>query len=130
MIYHTIGDMIEDFNAMAPRIGSFVVATFPNREILIVAVLSVLLESAALLYSRNDLAYAHQGTQVQFRQAGDYLQIASALRQRYEQKAREWKVSQNMELAVANTGGFYSSFILTYRPLWGVNTLLDYQSPT
>jgi len=129
MIYHAIGDILDDFNAMAPRIGTFLAANFPNHQILIDGALSILLESSALLYSRNDLAYSHQGTQVQLRQAGDYLNIAQMFRQRYENKAKEWKVTQNMELAVGNSGSFYSAFILTYRPLWYVNSLSEYQSP-
>ena len=129
MIHHAIGDILDDFNTTPPFIGVWYAHNIPSINFLIDGVLSILLESAALLYTRNDLSYAHQGTQVAFNQGEAYLRISQMLRARYEQKAARWKVAQNMEMAVNNSGGLYSSFILTYRPYLGINNLTDYQGP-
>jgi len=128
MIMMALHDIIDDFNASPPPVGAFFVANFPNRLILITGALAILIESAALLYARNDLAYASTGTTVQFGQSREYMHIAATMWQQYEVKKKELKTSINAQQAVAASGGFFTSFARTYRPMWGVDTLRDYGS--
>jgi len=129
MILMAIQDILDDYNNSPPPIGVRFVTDFPNWRLLIDGILAVLLESAALLYARNDVAYAHAGTQVQFNQSQTYMQMSQMYWQRYEAKKKEQKVSENMQQAVAATGGFFSDFVLTFRPTWRIYNLMDYNSP-
>ena len=129
MIIHAMERVVDDFNASPPAIGAYLVVNFPSLEVLISGTMAILLESVAILYARNDLAYAHAGTQVQFNQHRDYLQMSQMLWQRYEVKKKEIKVAFNAEMAVSNSGSFFSTFVTVYRPAWRVYNLVDYARP-
>lgn len=120
-IWDAIEEVLEDFNISPPPVGTFLVANFPNVTLLRDGVMAVLLDSATLLYARNDVMYAHGGTTVQLPQVSTYTQLADRFRERYEMKKDRLKVAINMQQAVAATSGIWGPGLMAYRPVLAGN---------
>lgn len=94
MILWALLDTIEDFNATPPPL-SFRYGEIP-RHILRLGVVRTLLESVLLLNTRNSLAYSDGGIQVSLERTGPLMQLHQLMEARYEQKKRDYKISQNI----------------------------------
>ena len=95
MIVWAIIDTLEDFNSSPPPI------TLPfeqiPKSILRYGVVSTLLESVMLLSTRNQLAYSDGGINVNLDKTPLLMQMQNMLRQLYDLKKREFKISKNIE---------------------------------
>jgi len=127
MIMQAALAILDDFNSEPPSVGIFGISNFPSATLLEDGMIARLLESAAILYMRNELDYSHEGTTVRFNQAQTYLQKAAQLEQKYESKKARLKVGINMQQAVQATGGHHTSLILLYSPTWGVRNLTSHR---
>jgi hypothetical protein len=105
-------DMALDDWAVTPpllrRYGA--VEDFPSKYLLMLCVAVIALESAAMLYARNNLNYSDGGITVATSdKAPVYLAIADRFRARYDQMKLRWLMSVNAEQAY---GGAHSEYVL------------------
>ena|SRR3990172_8510011 len=107
--------VIDEVNSTPPPIGAFLAQHIPV-PILQDGVVSRLIESAAILLMRNDLAFSAGDVTVQLGQAQSYLPLAKYFRDRYESSRDRWKIAMNHQAALDAAGGVFSDWILVSRP--------------
>lgn len=107
--------ILDEINSTPPPVGVWFAHNSPL-HILVTGVVSEALESAALLYYRNDMQFSAGGASVQLTQPQTYHQMALQLRQRFEQQLIRHKVALNHQTAVDATGGVHSEYLLVNRP--------------
>jgi hypothetical protein len=110
LIESAIEFSLDEFSSTPPRIGGFLVYNFPHQSLLLDMVVSRLLISATLLYTRNDLNYQSGSMSVTLPQGQTYWQIAQTMKADYTNSLKELKASLNMERAVAAMGGVHSDY--------------------
>lgn len=125
-IYYAIDLAMSLAQELPPPIGSPPLHAIPL-YLLIPLVVSELLESAAILYIRNDLSFTTGGTTVQFSQGHTYLQMAAQMRAQAKEDLSRWKVAQNHQMAVQSIGGVHSDWAwINSRPLmWYAGDVFD-----
>jgi hypothetical protein len=112
MIAWAVADILSDYNGTPPFIGSVGLRNFPNMSMLKDGVVSQVLESVAILQTRNQLDYSDGGISVQVSNKGPMLlQFAQMFRNRYEQQKLRTKASLNIELAF-DGGGVTSEYFI------------------
>lgn len=112
MIAWAVADVLADYNGTPPFIGSVGITNFPNRSMLKDGVISYVLESVAILQTRNQIDYSDGGISVQVSNKGPMLlQAAQMFRARYEQQKMRTKASLNVEMAF-DGGGITSEYFV------------------
>ena len=119
MLAWALIDALDDINNTPPPL-TYALASFPYPHLLIRGALITVLESVGLLQTRNQLSYSDGGIQVSVSEKTPLLQAwINLFQSRYEQKKREWKISQNISQAYGQGGqhsdywalsGYYGSF--------------------
>lgn len=102
-------------NGTPPPVGAFYVAN-TRQDILLDGIIAELLESAAILAFRNNLAFSTGGFSVQLDQHHNYLMLSQQYYSRFMSSLQQWKVSINHQLAVDGTGGIFSDWLAVYQP--------------
>lgn len=99
---------ISDWNTTTPMIRSVHIGNFPSLYLLIHGAACVLLKSAGLLQSRNELTYQSAGTSIVRSNKTSYYQSWLVnFSNEYESKKRMMKMQQNLE---AGWGGVASEY--------------------
>jgi len=94
MILWAIIDAVDDFNTTPPPL-SFSFDQIP-RSLLRIGTVIRLLESVMLLSIRNQLAYSDGGINLNLDKSGMLMQMRQMMEASWEQKKREYKISQNI----------------------------------
>lgn len=105
MIVWAIIDALDDFNATPPPV-TFSFGQIP-RSMLRLGTVSRLLESVILLSIRNQLAYSDGGINLNLDKSGLLIQAKQMMEASWEQKKREWKISQNISQGYASVSSEY-----------------------
>lgn len=102
---------LDDFSVTPPLLRRYAtVEDFPSKFMLMLKVAVIALESAAMLYARNNLNYSDGGITVATSdKAPVYLALADRFGAQYEKLKMRWLVAKNAELAY---GGVHSEYIL------------------
>ena len=117
-IYEALMQALEDWNEMTAPFTQFEdVATFPLRGTLLIGARAYLLESVALLVSRNSLAYSDGGIQVgndsqRYQELMSHAQYARGI---FTQKAQDQKYALNVSKAMGQDG-LFSEYVFTQDP--------------
>jgi len=112
MVAWAVLDAIDDYNTTPPLIGQFGVANFPSRSLLRIGAVAHLMESIAILATRNYISFSDGGTSVSFTARLPHVtNLAQMFRNQWEQKLLRLKVAQN--IAAGFGGGVHSEYILT-----------------
>ena len=113
MIAWAVIDILDDFNATPPFIGSFGLTNFPSFSLLKDGATSRILESVAILQNRNQLNYSDGGISVTVSDKGPMLtQFSQLLFQRYVTQKNRIKASLNVEMAFEGAGIFSEYFVI------------------
>ena len=113
MIAWSVVDILDDFNTTPPFIGQFSLTNFPSLSLLRDGVSSRILESVAILQTRNQLNYSDGGISVSVSDKGQaLLQLSQLIHQRYEMKKNRIKGSLNVELAFEGMGVASEYFVI------------------
>lgn len=125
MIAWAVIDTLDDINNRPPAVGSFTVASFPYRSLLLRGTVITILESVGILQTRNQLQYSDGGISVGASDKAPMLmQWVQMLSASYEQKLDKWKISRNITEAFNGEsvmsdyyflGGYYDVFDRVYR---------------
>lgn len=115
MIVWAVVDFLSDFNQTPPPLGAFTLEQLLEincyrlcRDGTVIA----LLESVAMLQTRNRLNFSDGGINVSVEDRGpELLQWVAKFEGRYERSKREIKVSLNIQ-GMAGAGGVFSEFSL------------------
>ena len=105
MIVWAIIDALDDFNATPPPV-TFSFDQIP-RSMLRIGTVIRLLESVILLSIRNQLAYSDGGINLNLDKSGMLLQMRGMLEASWEQKKKEWKISQNIAQGYSSISSEY-----------------------
>lgn len=116
MILHELERRLDHINSTPPPTELYLVVNTPE-AILMDGVISGLLESAALLYARNDLAFSTGGVSVQQNQYQTYMSMSQMLYQRYFTEMKQFKVARNHQLAVDASSVVHSEWLVVSRPV-------------
>ena len=125
MLAWCVIDALDDFNNTPPFIGNFSVGSFPYQSLLLRGSVITVLESVGLLQMRNQLQYSDGGITVSSSdKAPMIMQWLQMLKNSYEQKKVQFKMSRNIEAALNGDGimtdyyflgGYYDVFDRMYR---------------
>jgi len=125
MLAWAVIDTLDDINNRPPAVGSFTVANFPYRSLLLRGTVITVLESVGILQTRNQLQYSDGGISVGASDKAPMLmQWINMLSASYEQKLDKWKISRNITEAFTGEavmsdyyflGGYYDVFDRVYR---------------
>ena len=115
LIYDAIDITLSRVNTVPPRLGVFLARNTPL-HILMDGVIFELLESAAILLTRNYLQFSTGGFTVDPPQYGLYQSMADKYWQRFRSEIQQYKVSLNHQLAVDGSGGIFSDWLIVNRP--------------
>ena len=125
MLAWSVIDALDDFNNTPPFIGNFSVGSFPYKSLLLRGSVITVLESVGLLQMRNQLQYSDGGISVSSSdKAPMIMQWIQMLKNSYEQKKAQYKLSMNIEYALTGDGimsdyyflgGYYDVFDRMYR---------------
>lgn len=112
MIAWAVVDIIADYNGTPPFIGNASIQNFPNLSMLKDGAISQILESVAILQTRNQMQYSDGGISVSVSDKAPMLiQFAQMFRNRYEQQKIRTKSSLNVEYAFEG-GGVESEYFV------------------
>ena len=112
MIAWAILDTIDDYNITPPLIGQTFVASFPSASLLREGAVSRLLESVAILSTRNYIQFSDGGTSVSFTSNIPMIQnMAAMMRNSYEEKKLRLKTALN--IAAGYGAGVHSDYYYT-----------------
>jgi len=116
-----IMETVEDFNLAPPLIGVFTLSTFPSGTLLISGAIANILESIAVLQTRNHMVYSDgQGMQVSSSdKAPQLMQLANLYKSRYEVKRDKLKIALNLAGAL-NRGSVPSEYAFVNGTLFDV----------
>lgn len=97
MIAWAVLDTIDDYNITPPLIGQVRVASFPSASLLREGAVCRLLESVAILGTRNYIQFSDGGTSVSFTSNIPMIQnMAAMMRNSYEEKKLRLKTALNI----------------------------------
>ncbi len=112
MIAWAVIDTLDDYITTPPLLGSFRLAQFPSRSLLLRGAVAHLLESVAILATRNFISFSDGGTQVSFTANIPHLRdIGREMRNMYETKKMRLKVAQNLSQGFG--AGVHSDYVIT-----------------
>jgi len=112
MIAWAILDTIDDYNITPPLIGQVRVASFPSASLLREGAVSRLLESVAILSTRNYIQFSDGGTSVSFTSNIPMTQnMAAMMRNSYEEKKLRLKTALNISSGFG--AGVHSDYYYT-----------------
>lgn len=102
---------LDDWSSTPPFLRRYSrVEDFPSKYLLMLKVVSIALESGAILHARNNLNYSDGGITVATSDKTPiYLALAARFEQQFEQKKMRWLMSTNAEQAY---GGIHSEYTL------------------
>jgi len=100
---------IDDWNATAPHVGVTTIETFPSLYLLVLGASVQAMRMAGIYQSRNELNYQALGSS--FTRANKtqyYVQWLGGFMNEWEQKKKDFKISQNVVLGY---GGAFSEYL-------------------
>lgn len=102
---------LDDWSVTPPLLRRYTsIESFPSKFLLMLKVAVIALESAAMLYARNNLNYSDGGITVATSdKAPVYLALADRFQSQYERMKMRWLMSMNAEQAY---GGVHSEYIM------------------
>jgi len=103
-IQWAIMDTLDEWNATPPFLGKATLRNMPPISMLRDGIAAYLIESVAILQTRNEVSFSDGGLTVQIAPARANLQISALLRERFLQKMGKYKDSQNIEAAMDVSG--------------------------
>lgn len=112
LIAWAIIDALDDWNSTPPFIGAATLSNFPSKHLLCRGAVISLLESVAMLQTRNMLNFSDGGITVQVGQPQMTLQLISLLKNGYEQRKQSMKSSMNVEMAMEGHGAVSEYFFI------------------
>lgn len=113
MIAWAIIDTLDDFNTTPPFIGKVGINNFPSLSLLREGAVVKILESTALLQTRNQINYSDGGISFSVSDKASFLlNWIQMFYQRYEQRKAKMKASINVELAMEGEGVLSEYFVI------------------
>jgi hypothetical protein len=101
---------VDKYNSTLPMVDVYTVENFPYRYEMMLGTAASLLRSKSINYSRNRLDFSTKdGTTIQDKQkTGEYISIANAMMQEFDQRVTQIKKTKNAEQAFGFISGPYS----------------------
>lgn len=113
MIAWAVVDALDDWNSTPPFIGTISLTNFPSISLLREGAVIRILQSVALLQTRNHLSFTDGGISVSVSDKAPLLmQWVSMFQQSYETKKSKMKASINIELAMGGVGTLSEYFMI------------------
>lgn len=105
---------VDKYNSTLPMVDSYTTETFPYRYELMLGASASLLRAKGFNYLRNNLDFATKdGTVVNDRsKGGDYLKLADAMMQEFDNRITQIKKTKNAEQAYGHISGVYGRRVL------------------
>lgn len=105
---------VDKYNSTLPMVDYYTPENFPYRYELMLGASASLLRAKGFNYLRNNLDFSTKdGTTVNDRsKGGDYLKLADAMMQEFDNRVTQIKKTKNAEQAYGSVGGVYGRRIL------------------
>ncbi len=105
---------VDAFNNDISPVSSFVLGTFPSKNILLQGTLWKMFAGQAALYARNQMDYSDGGVSLPVEERFPlYMQLASMYQESFLSSAKAWKVNQNLLDGFGHVGSDYGAM-----PIW------------